>query len=227
MSNSGGRISTRTDERLRMARASVPVGYPIAIDANQAVDRAGDRVGQRARSVFDLGVVEEPTSRRHPRSRRDRADIARPHRERGSTSEPRPCSSSSCRPAASTSCRSTRRASAGVNENIANLLSSRRSSALQSPTPAAGLCEAVRRPCSMFDFVAVSGSVEGRMIEYVDHLHERFVTHQCIREVISPRFSKARGPEMHRTSSRHTWRPVKSGGWCMSVPLLVACKPHQ
>jgi L-fuconate dehydratase len=29
---------------------------------------------------------------------------------------------------------------------------------------------------SMFDFVAVSGDKDGRMIEFVDHLHEHFVT---------------------------------------------------
>jgi L-fuconate dehydratase len=29
---------------------------------------------------------------------------------------------------------------------------------------------------SMFDFVAVSGDKNGRMIEFVDHLHEHFVT---------------------------------------------------
>ena len=28
---------------------------------------------------------------------------------------------------------------------------------------------------AMFDFLAVSGSLDGRMIEYVDHLHEHFV----------------------------------------------------
>jgi len=28
----------------------------------------------------------------------------------------------------------------------------------------------------MIDFVAISGSTDGRMIEYVDHLHEHFVT---------------------------------------------------
>jgi L-fuconate dehydratase len=26
----------------------------------------------------------------------------------------------------------------------------------------------------MFDFIAVSGKMEGRVIEYVDHLHEHF-----------------------------------------------------
>jgi L-fuconate dehydratase len=28
----------------------------------------------------------------------------------------------------------------------------------------------------MFDFVALTGTRDGRMIEYVDHLHEHFVT---------------------------------------------------
>ncbi|OSC54027.1 fuconate dehydratase, partial [Streptomyces sp. 4F] len=36
-----------------------------------------------------------------------------------------------------------------------------------------GLCELVRH-LSMFDFVALSGTTEDRMIEYVDHLHEHF-----------------------------------------------------
>jgi L-fuconate dehydratase len=27
----------------------------------------------------------------------------------------------------------------------------------------------------MFDFIAISGSLDGRVIEYVDHLHEHFV----------------------------------------------------
>jgi L-fuconate dehydratase len=36
-----------------------------------------------------------------------------------------------------------------------------------------GLCELVVH-LSAFDFVAVSGSLDERMIEYVDHLHEHF-----------------------------------------------------
>lgn len=36
-----------------------------------------------------------------------------------------------------------------------------------------GLCELVQH-LSIFDYVAVSGSLEGRVTEYVDHLHEHF-----------------------------------------------------
>jgi len=37
-----------------------------------------------------------------------------------------------------------------------------------------GLCEYVQH-LSVFDYVAVSGSLEERYIEYVDHLHEHFI----------------------------------------------------
>jgi L-fuconate dehydratase len=36
-----------------------------------------------------------------------------------------------------------------------------------------GLCEYVQH-LSMFDFIAVTGTMEGRVIEFVDHLHEHF-----------------------------------------------------
>jgi len=37
-----------------------------------------------------------------------------------------------------------------------------------------GLCEMVQH-LAMFDYVAVSGLIQDRVIEYVDHLHEHFV----------------------------------------------------
>ncbi|WP_422369821.1 L-fuconate dehydratase [Hoeflea sp.] len=44
-----------------------------------------------------------------------------------------------------------------------------------------GLCEYVQH-LAMIDFVAVSGSMENRVIEYVDHLHEHFVDPCVIRD---------------------------------------------
>ena len=64
---------------------------------------------------------------------------------------------------------------AGVNENIAILLLAAKFGVRVCPhAGGVGLCEAVQH-LSMFDFVAVSGQLEGRMIEFVDHLHEHFV----------------------------------------------------
>ena len=37
-----------------------------------------------------------------------------------------------------------------------------------------GLCEYVQH-LSLFDYIAVSASLENRITEYVDHLHEHFV----------------------------------------------------
>jgi len=37
-----------------------------------------------------------------------------------------------------------------------------------------GLCEYVQH-LSMFDFLSISGSIENRILEYVDHLHEHFI----------------------------------------------------
>jgi L-fuconate dehydratase len=63
----------------------------------------------------------------------------------------------------------------GVNENLAILLLAAKFGVPVCPhAGGVGLCEMVRH-LAMFDFIAVSGSQEGRMIEYVDHLHEHFL----------------------------------------------------
>jgi L-fuconate dehydratase len=65
---------------------------------------------------------------------------------------------------------------AGVNENIANLLLAARFGVPVCPhAGGVGLCEIVQH-LSMFDYVALSGTADGRMIEWIDHLHEHFVT---------------------------------------------------
>jgi L-fuconate dehydratase len=64
---------------------------------------------------------------------------------------------------------------AGVNENLAILLLAAKFGVPVCPhAGGVGLCEIVQH-LSMFDFVAVSGSTDGRWIEFVDHLHEHFV----------------------------------------------------
>jgi L-fuconate dehydratase len=63
---------------------------------------------------------------------------------------------------------------AGVNENIANLLLAAKFGIPVCPhAGGVGLCEIVQH-MSMFDYVAVSATAEGRKIEWVDHLHEHF-----------------------------------------------------
>ena len=63
----------------------------------------------------------------------------------------------------------------GVNENLAILLMAAKFGVPVCPhAGGVGLCEFVQH-LSMIDFIAVSGSWEGRVCEFVDHLHEHFV----------------------------------------------------
>jgi L-fuconate dehydratase len=63
-----------------------------------------------------------------------------------------------------------------------------------------GLCEYVQH-VSLFDYIAVSGSIEGRVLEYVDHLHEHFLEPVVIRNGrYMPPKRPGYGIEMHRAS---------------------------
>ncbi|PYS94286.1 MAG: fuconate dehydratase [Acidobacteria bacterium] len=63
----------------------------------------------------------------------------------------------------------------GVNEVLAILLMAAKFGVPVCPhAGGVGLCEYVQH-LSLFDYIAVSGSLAGRVIEYVDHLHEHFV----------------------------------------------------
>jgi L-fuconate dehydratase len=65
---------------------------------------------------------------------------------------------------------------AGVNENLAILLLAAKFNIPVCPhAGGVGLCEYVQH-LSIFDFLSVSTSLEDRVIEFVDHLHEHFVT---------------------------------------------------
>jgi len=62
----------------------------------------------------------------------------------------------------------------GVNENLAVILMAAKFGIPVCPhAGGVGLCEYVQH-LSMFDYIAVAGTMEGRVIEYVDHLHEHF-----------------------------------------------------
>ncbi|XP_019381499.1 PREDICTED: mitochondrial enolase superfamily member 1 isoform X2 [Gavialis gangeticus] len=61
-----------------------------------------------------------------------------------------------------------------VNENLAVLLMAKKFQIPVCPhAGGVGLCELVQH-LILFDYIAISGSLENRMCEYVDHLHEHF-----------------------------------------------------
>jgi L-fuconate dehydratase len=70
---------------------------------------------------------------------------------------------------------------AGVNENLAILLLAAKFNIPVCPhAGGVGLCEYVQH-LAIFDFLSVSASMENRVIEFVDHLHEHFLTPVRIR----------------------------------------------
>jgi len=89
---------------------------------------------------------------------------------------------------------------AGVNENLAILLLAAKFGVPVCPhAGGVGLCELVQH-LSMFDFVALAGTTEDRVIEYVDHLHDHFLDPVVIREghytaPTAPGFSATMRPE--------------------------------
>ena len=69
----------------------------------------------------------------------------------------------------------------GLNENLAIMLMAAKFGKPVCPhAGGVGLCEYVQH-LSMIDYLSISGSWEGRVTEYVDHLHEHFVT-PCVLE---------------------------------------------
>src|SRR5690606_24812081 len=69
----------------------------------------------------------------------------------------------------------------GVNEVLSVLLMAAKFGVPVCPhAGGVGLCEYVQH-LSIFDYLCVSGSLENRVIEYVDHLHEHFVDPVIIR----------------------------------------------
>ena len=69
----------------------------------------------------------------------------------------------------------------GVNENLAILLLAAKFNVVVCPhAGGVGLCEYVQH-LSNFDYLSVSASLTDRVVEYVDHLHEHFVTPVQIR----------------------------------------------
>lgn len=169
--------------RLRVAREVCGPDFPLAIDANQRWDVTEAIRWVRALAEFEPVWVEEPTS---PDDVLGHAEIARalaPVRiATGEHAQNRVIFKQLLQAGAISVMQIDATRVGGVNENIAHLLLAAKFGVPVCPhAGGVGLCEAVQH-LSMFDFVAVSGSREGRMIEYADHLHEHFVVPADVRD---------------------------------------------
>lgn len=169
--------------RMEIAREACGDEMRIAIDANQRweVDEAITWIGELKR--FDLAWVEEPTS---PDDVLGNAEIARAVAPvpvaSGEHLANRVMAKQFLQAGALDVLQLDATRVAGVNENLAILLLAAHFGVPVCPhAGGVGLCETVQH-LAMFDYVAVSGSTKNRVIEYVDHLHEHFVSPVAVRQ---------------------------------------------
>jgi L-fuconate dehydratase len=162
--------------RLRLARAAVGPDVRIAVDANQAwgVDQAIEWL--RPLAPFDPYWIEEPTSPDdvlgHATIRKAVAPIKV---ATGEHTHNAVMFKQLLQAGAIDVLQLDASRVAGVTENVAILLLAAKFGVPVCPhAGGVGLCEMVQH-LAMFDYVAVSGTTEDRVIEYVDHLHEHFV----------------------------------------------------
>jgi L-fuconate dehydratase len=179
------KVGADPDDDLRrctIAREEIGPDCRLMIDANQAwgVQEAIDNVRRLAH--LDIGWIEEPTS---PDDVLGHATIAlalpgipvatgehvhnrvmfKQLMQAGGMGV---CQIDACR-------------LGGVNEVVAVLLMAAKFGIPVCPhAGGVGLCELVQH-LAAFDYVAVSGTFDGRVVEYVDHLHEHFLD-PCIVE---------------------------------------------
>ncbi|MEU7896168.1 L-fuconate dehydratase [Nonomuraea sp. NPDC049152] len=161
--------------RFKVAREVCGPDFPIAIDANQRWDVGAAIRWVHALAEFAPHWVEEPTS---PDDVLGHATIARaiaPIRvATGEHVQNRMIFKQMLQAGSLSYLQLDSARVGGVNENIAILLLAARFGVPVCPhAGGVGLCELVQH-LSMFDYVAVTGTMEGRVIEYVDHLHEHF-----------------------------------------------------
>jgi L-fuconate dehydratase len=187
--------------RMTIAREVCGPDIRIAVDANQRWDVDAAVGWMRALAPFDPWWIEEPTS---PDDVLGHAAIARriaPVRvATGEHVQNRVVFKQLLQLGAVSYVQLDAARVAGVNENLAILLLAAKFGVPVCPhAGGVGLCELVQH-LSMFDFVAVSGSMDDRVVEYVDHLHEHFVDPVVVRNgryvaPTAPGFSATMRPE--------------------------------
>lgn len=204
------------ERRVGLVRSVVGPEVSVMIDSNQIWD-VPDAV-ERIRSLAHHGILwaEEPTSPDDVLGHRAIADAIRPYGIGVATGEhgmnrvlfKQLLQADAVDFVQIDSCRL-----ASINEIIPVLLLAKKFGKPACPhAGGVGLCELVNH-LIMIDHIAVSGEVEGRVAEFVDHLHEHFVDPCVIRDGAytlpeAPGYSA----EIKPTSLKH-WAWPDGAGW--------------
>ncbi len=162
--------------RARLLRAKIGPSRKLMMDANQKWDVEEAILRTRELAEVDPWWMEEPTSPDdvlgHARIRREAGGV------RIATGEHcmnRVLFKQFMQAQAMDVCQIDSCRLAGVNENIAVILMAAKFGIPVCPhAGGVGLCEYVQH-LSTFDYLRVSATLENRVVEFVDHLHEHFV----------------------------------------------------
>jgi L-fuconate dehydratase len=148
----------------------------LMMDANQRWDVGEAIANMKSLARFDPWWIEEPTSPDdvlgHAAIRRAIAPI---HVATGEHCQNRVMFKQFLQAGAIDFCQIDSCRLGGVNEILSVLLMAAKFKVPVCPhAGGVGLCEYVQH-LSIFDYICVSASLENRMLEYVDHLHEHFL----------------------------------------------------
>jgi L-fuconate dehydratase len=162
--------------RARLVREAIGPANRLSLDANQAwgVEQAIDAI--RALSEVDPWWIEEPTSPDDVLGhRRIREAVAPVRVATGEHAQNRIVFKQLLQLGAIDACQVDCCRLGGVNEVLAVVLLAAKFGVPVCPhAGGVGLCEYAQH-VSMFDYIAVGATLEDRVCEFVDHLHEHFV----------------------------------------------------
>ena len=169
--------------RCRIARQAIGAGIGLAIDANQRWDVPAAITWLQALADFDVAWAEEPTNPDDILGHATiRQAVAPTPISTGEHTHNRIVFKQLFQAKAVDLVQIDAARVGGVNENLAILLMAAKFGVRVFPhAGGVGLCELVQH-LAMADYVAISGSMEDRAIEFVDHLHEHFLDPVRIRE---------------------------------------------
>ncbi|UUM21868.1 L-fuconate dehydratase [Mycoavidus sp. SF9855] len=163
-------------KRARMLREEIGWQRTLMMDANQVWDVDEAIMNMRRLAEFKPWWIEEPTSPDDILGHaRIRANIAPIGVATGEHAHNRVMFKQLLQAGAIDFCQVDAARLGGLNEVLIVLLMAAKFGVPVCPhAGGVGLCEYMQH-ISIFDYIGVSASLENRMLEYVDHLHEHFI----------------------------------------------------
>jgi len=198
------KVGANLDDDIRRAsiiREEIGPDRKLMIDANQVWDVSEAIYFMNHLKKYDPWWIEEPTSPDDILGHKAIADAIYPVKvATGESCQNRIIFKQLMQAKAIDFCQLDSCRLGGVNEVLAVLLLAKKFNIPVCPhAGGVGLCEYVQH-ISIFDYISVSATLDNRVLEYVDHLHEHFIDPVVIRNgnyqtPLSPGYSIEMKPE--------------------------------